>query len=56
MHHICLGDLNLITNSTGTGRFNGDLGEIVFFRNDQKKVTGFKLSGGRVKNIRFDKK
>ena len=51
-----LGDLNLITDTSGTDRFNGDPEEIVFFRNDQKKVMGFKLSGGRVKNIRFDKK
>jgi len=27
-----------------------------FVKNDQKKLIGFRLSGGRVKNLRFDKK
>lgn len=56
MHHMRLGDISLTADSTGIDRFNSDLGEIVFFRNSQKKVIGFKLSGGRIKNIRFDKR
>ena len=56
MHHMRLGDLGLTVDPTGTDRFNGDLGSIEFFRNAQKKVAGFRVSGGRVKNLRFDKR
>jgi CubicO group peptidase (beta-lactamase class C family) len=56
IHHMRLGDLELTPDPSGADQFSADIGQVAFFRNDQKQVIGFKLSGGRVKNLRFDKK
>jgi Domain of unknown function (DUF3471)/Beta-lactamase len=56
MHHMRLGDFELIPDPSGKDQFSANIGSIVFFRDNQEKVIGFKLSGGRIKNIRFDKK
>ncbi len=56
MHHMRLGDFDLSPDSSGPDSFSGNVGFIVFTRDDHQQVNGFKLSGGRVKNLRFDKK
>jgi len=55
VHHMRLGDFELIPDITMWGLFNGDVGRLQFEPDMQGKVTGFKLSGGRIRNIRFDK-
>jgi hypothetical protein len=55
VHHMRLGDFALEADIEMPGLFNGNTGRIVFEKNSQGKVTGFKLSGGRIRNIRFDK-
>lgn len=56
MHHMRLGDVELSVDPSGPEQFSGQLGSIRFFRDEHQKVIGFKLSGGRVKNLQFDKK
>jgi len=56
VHHMRLGDINLNPVTVEIDQFDGDIGNLRFMRNENKKVTGFKLSGGRVKNISFDKR
>jgi hypothetical protein len=55
VHHMRLGDFELKPDMAVQGRFTGDVGRMVFEKNTQGKVTCFKLSGGRIRNIRFDK-
>jgi len=55
VHHMRLGDFELIPDITMWGLFNGDVGRLQFEPDMQGKVTGFKFSGGRIRNIRFDK-
>ncbi|HVW12426.1 MAG TPA: serine hydrolase domain-containing protein [Mucilaginibacter sp.] len=52
VHHMRLGDFELVPDSAGM--FSSDVGRIQFEKDGKGKVTGFKLSGGRVRNIRFD--
>ncbi|WP_428666094.1 serine hydrolase domain-containing protein [Runella sp.] len=56
MQHFRLGEFKLETDPTGEDQFSGNIGSIRFFKDKQANVTGFNLSGGRIKNIRFDKK
>jgi hypothetical protein len=56
MHHMRLGDFELSPDPSGQDQFSGQIGSIKFFTDDHKRIIGFKVSGGRVKNIRFDKK
>jgi CubicO group peptidase (beta-lactamase class C family) len=56
MHHMRLGDLDLSVDPSGPEQFSSQVGSIRFFRDDHQKIIGFKLSGGRVKNLQFDKK
>jgi CubicO group peptidase (beta-lactamase class C family) len=55
VHHMRLGDFELVPDIATEGMFNGDPGRMVFDKDAQGKITGFKLSGGRIRNIRFDK-
>lgn len=55
IHHMRLGDFDLQPDVTTADRFTSRVGTIQFFNDDQKKVAGFRLSGGRVKNLRFDR-
>jgi CubicO group peptidase (beta-lactamase class C family) len=55
VHHMRLGDFELTPDMAETGIFNGDAGRMRFEKDSQGKITGFKLSGGRIRNIRFDK-
>ena len=56
LHHMRLGDFNLIADPTKEDQFSIPIGIFWFFKDGQEKIAGFRLSGGRVKNIRFDKK
>ncbi|HZX57229.1 MAG TPA: serine hydrolase domain-containing protein [Mucilaginibacter sp.] len=55
VHHMRLGDFELVPDIATAGMFNGDTGRMQFEKDAQGKVTGFKLSGGRIRNIKFDK-
>jgi CubicO group peptidase (beta-lactamase class C family) len=56
MHHMRLGDFDLQPDPITADQFTCQVGSIQFVKNDEKKIIGFRLSGGRVKNLRFDKK
>jgi CubicO group peptidase (beta-lactamase class C family) len=56
MHHMRLGDFDLQPDPVTADQFTSQVGSILFVKSDEKKIIGFKLSGGRVKNLRFDKK
>jgi CubicO group peptidase (beta-lactamase class C family) len=56
MHHMRLGDFELSPDPSAQDQFTGQIGAVKFFMDDHKKIIGFKLSGGRIKNIGFDKK
>jgi CubicO group peptidase (beta-lactamase class C family) len=56
-HHQRHNDIQL--ESTKKDMFSGEqwfFRQVRFIRNNENQVTGFKLSGGRVRNLRFDKK
>lgn len=55
MHHMRLGDFELQPDPVTDNLFSSRIGLIRFVKDQRKKVTGFKLSGGRIKNIHFDK-
>jgi hypothetical protein len=55
MHHMRLGDFELSPNFIVSNVFYCNIGRIVF-SSENGKMTGFRLSRGRVKNIKFDKK
>lgn len=55
MHHMRLGDIELHADVTGPDRFTGPIGSVVFSRDNHRNINGFKLSGGRVKNMVFEK-
>jgi CubicO group peptidase (beta-lactamase class C family) len=55
MHHIRNGDFELTPDPSGTDQFKSDFGQIKFVRDNGQKVTGLTFSGGRIKNIRFNK-
>jgi CubicO group peptidase (beta-lactamase class C family) len=55
-HHMRLGDFNLSPDMIATDTFGSAAGgSMAFYRNGQNKVIGFKLSGGRIRNIVFEK-
>lgn len=54
-HHMRLGDFTFDPDLVTIGRFNSPNGTINFFKNEQGKVAGFRLTNGRVKNILFKK-
>jgi len=55
LHHFRLGNIELIPDPVKPGLFSSDLGRIEFDE-AKGKITGLRLSGGRIRNIRFDKK
>ncbi|MBS1532796.1 MAG: beta-lactamase family protein [Bacteroidetes bacterium] len=55
IHHMRLGDFQLIPDIATAGIFSGDAGRMDFVKDAQGKVTGFKLSGGRIRNIKFER-
>jgi CubicO group peptidase (beta-lactamase class C family) len=54
-HHMRLGDFNLAPDMAAIGSFTSSIGSIQFFKNDKGSIAGFRVSGGRVKNILFEK-
>jgi len=56
IHHMRLGDFELQPDPITADQFSSQIGIVQFVKNDQNKLIGFRLSGGRVKNLRFDKK
>src|SRR3569833_693513 len=53
-HHMRLGDFELNPDVITADSFSSSNGSIKFFK-DGNKIAGFKLSGGRIRNIVFDK-
>jgi hypothetical protein len=56
IHHMRLGDFELQPDPIRADQFTSQVGIVQFVKSDEKKFIGFRLSGGRVKNLRFDKK
>jgi CubicO group peptidase (beta-lactamase class C family) len=54
-HHMRLGDFAFDPDIAVAGGFSGYNGIIAFYKNGQNKVSGFKLTDGRIKNIVFNK-
>jgi hypothetical protein len=52
-HHMRLGDFEFMPDMVVTDKFSSPNGTINFFKNDQKKIDGFRLTNGRIKNILF---
>ena len=55
LHHMRLGDFDLHSSIVMKDAADGAIGSLQFTR-DKGKVSGFLLSGGRVQNIRFDRR
>lgn len=55
VHHMRLGDFNLVADVVVAGSFSSSNGTLTFFKDKYDKIAGFKLSGGRVRNIVFDR-
>lgn len=53
-HHMRLGDFTFDPDLAVAGKFSSNNGTINFLTNAQKKVTGFRLTNGRIKNILFE--
>jgi CubicO group peptidase (beta-lactamase class C family) len=54
LHHMRLGDYEITPDLLIAGAFNCGIGQMSF-QKENGKVSGFKLSRGRVKNLRFKK-
>ena len=55
-HHMRLGDFRLSPDMIAADTFGSAAGgTMAFYRDGQNKVIGFKLSGGRIRNIVFEK-
>ncbi|HMJ68603.1 MAG TPA: serine hydrolase domain-containing protein [Cyclobacteriaceae bacterium] len=54
MHHMRLGDFDLTEDIVKAGSFSSGIGTMTFF-GEAGKVEGFRLSRGRIRNIKFDK-
>jgi len=54
-HHMRLGDFDLMPDIIAADNFSSRSGNIKFFKDNHNKVAGFKLSGGRIRNIVFDR-
>jgi len=55
LHHMRLGDIAAEPDLVIKDLFHCGLGALKFYRNGSEKVVGYRLSGGRVKNIEFHK-
>ncbi|RFS17765.1 serine hydrolase [Emticicia sp. C21] len=51
-----LGESNLGIDPTTENQFSASIGAIKFYKDNQNKIAGFKLSGGRIQNIKFEKR
>jgi CubicO group peptidase (beta-lactamase class C family) len=56
MYHFRRGEFDLHVNKYIPNEFNSNTGTIDFYLDAKKRVAGFKLSGDRVRNIRFIKR
>lgn len=56
IHHMRLGEIAVDPDIVTPDQFSSNVGSLHFIKDKQDKITGFKLSGGRVKNILFEKK
>ncbi|WP_316741099.1 serine hydrolase domain-containing protein [Pedobacter antarcticus] len=56
VHHMRLGDFDLEADLVSPDLFTSELGAIKFERSKEGKISGFKISSGRVNNLRFDKR
>jgi CubicO group peptidase (beta-lactamase class C family) len=54
-HHMRLGDFAFEPDLAVAGKFSSNNGTINFLKDGQKKITGFRLTSGRIKNILFEK-
>ena len=54
-HHMRLGEFELLPDISSEGMFNSNVGRLQFEKDSQGIMIGFKLSGGRIRNIRFDR-
>ncbi len=54
-HHMRLGDFTLQPDVMTADSFSGGVGTLVFFRDKDNRIAGFKVSGGRIRNIVFEK-
>ncbi len=55
MHHMRLGDFAILPDLVAPDAFRSDMG-ILKFDSENGKITGFRLSRGRIKNIKFDRR
>jgi len=56
IQNMRLGDFTLKPDPVNKDQFSCSLGTLSFFNDKQLNLKGFKLTGGRVRNIQFDKK
>lgn len=56
IQNMRLGDFTLKPDPVNKDQFSCSLGTLSFFNDKQLNVKGFKLTGGRARNIQFDKK
>jgi len=54
-HHMRLGDFNLEPDMITADKFGSQIGTLNFFTDKQNKIAGFRVSGGRIRNILFEK-
>ncbi|GAB3513051.1 serine hydrolase domain-containing protein [Emticicia fontis] len=56
INNFRLGESNLSIDPITENQFSTNIGSIKFYTDTQNKIAGFKLSGGRIQNIRFEKR
>lgn len=56
MGNFRMGEFNLGPDPTTENQFSAEIGAVRFYTDTQNKIAGFKLSGGRIQNIKFEKK
>lgn len=56
MSNFRLGEINPSIDPTTENQFSAEIGKIRFYKDTQGNIAGFKISGGRIQNIRFEKK
>ena len=56
MQNFRLGEFSLGIDPTTENQFSSNIGSIKFYKDTQNKIVGFKLSGGRIQNIKFEKR
>ncbi len=56
MSNFRLGEFNIGIDPTTENQFSASIGTIKFYKDTANNIAGFKLSGGRIQNIRFEKR